>query len=206
MTLLQTESVAVIIERSFGLAEEAAPFRNLEDGSPKAVAARKRYDQRRRQVLEAMDWNFARRRVVPSIRADLLAPETHPIALAVPQDCIRVRDVKTGTCRHPFLVEGDGIFTTWIEEGRTQVIFTGDAQLPVRFPPVFTQALEFLLAADWAMLYARSINRAGELRRAYQLAIEEASYQEAGEQSEDEVYADSEFSSFLKGENGSAPW
>ncbi|GAB1361825.1 hypothetical protein MASR1M32_10610 [Rhodobacter sp.] len=61
-TILQAEDPTAICRRALGLAEARSRNFSLEDSSSEAQEARLRYDQRRRTVLELLDWNFARRR------------------------------------------------------------------------------------------------------------------------------------------------
>ncbi|MES2667456.1 MAG: hypothetical protein V4712_15260 [Pseudomonadota bacterium] len=188
MTILQAESATAICQRALGWAEHRNTFDSLEDASQLARECRLRYDIRRRAVLEGLDWRFARRRrAAQAVEADATPPE-YPFAWARPPEHLRIRGMFAATSRTPLRhVIEDVIYTA--EGGPLQVVFTYDASNPALFPPVFTTALEFLLASEFAMLYARSVNRAEIMLANFRRAMEEADATEAAERSEDEAYA-----------------
>ena len=186
MTVFQTEDANAIVERALGWAEHRSRFAGLEDQSAEAKAARLRYDTRRRGVLESLDWNFARRRVVPSVRTDLTPPPDLPVAFARPANARRIRDVLTGITPQRWRAEV-GIFAQSSDDA--QIVFTGDETSPVLFPAHFVQALEFLLAAEFALNFARSANRSKIMLDNFRDAMREADIIEAQEQSADSAYA-----------------
>jgi hypothetical protein len=189
MPVLQSESILAICQRALGLAESRNRFTSLEDGSEEAFEARLRYDQRRRAVLEMLDWRFARRRVVAQSVAAPATPDGLTAAWARPVECIRIRGLFTPGCSTPLrhMVE-DVIYTA--PATPVQIVYTFDAQNPELFPPMFTQALEHMLAADFAMIFARSVNRMEVLRGLFRDILREADQIEAAERSEDSAYAD----------------
>lgn len=182
---LQQESALVICQRALGLAEARGRFTSLEDLSDEAQEARRRYDQRRRTVLEALDWNFARQRLPGQPVAAAATPPGFPSAWAVPPSCLRIRGVwnELRLLRH----KREAILFTE-DAAAVQIVFTGDANDPTLFPPVFTQALEYLLAADFSMLYGRSANRQDLMLAQFRRAMVEADAAEAAERSEDPAY------------------
>lgn len=186
MTLLQAESATVICLRALALAEHDGNFTSLEDATPIAREARLRYDIRRRTVLEALDWRFARRRVAgQGVNADV-CPAGYEKAWQRPLECIRIRGVWDGAFLIPHVIE-EVIFTA--DVAAVQIVYTGDVFDAARFPPVFTTALELLLAADFAMKYARSINRHDSFLQDFRRCMEEADSIEAGELSQTDAFA-----------------
>lgn len=183
--ILQTESSAAIVQRALGWAEEDNRFDSLEDESNEAREGRLRYDIRRRAVLEALDWNFARRRIVsPSVLANAY-PDDLPFAYPLPVQCLRVRNMRA--CgRNIRWAREEQLFAA---VGGAQTIYTLDVRNPTLFPPVFTTALEFLLAADFVMIFSRSVNRANVMFDKFRMTMTEADQMEGQERSNDVAYA-----------------
>lgn len=181
MAVLTTESETVICRRALGLAECGNRFTSLEDGSAEAVDARLRYDARRRSVLEGLDWGFARRRVAGTRVSAPACPPGLPAAWSLPPHCLRIRGVWDATCliRHQ---REEFVFTDDVPA--VQIVFTVDQQNPVLFPPIFAQALEFLLASEFAMVFARSVNRADVMLSNFRSTMQEADALEAAERSD----------------------
>lgn len=184
MSVLQTESEAVIVQRALGLAESANRFDSLEDDTTEAREGRLRYDIRRRTVLEALDWNYARRRVLGTAVTASATPDAQPYAYALPPQTLRIRGVRAG-----------GVSASWSRENviyaslpDAQIVYTIDEQNPVLFPPVFTSALEFLLAADFAMIFARSVNRSKIMLKNFRDTMRDADEMEGQERSNDCAY------------------
>lgn len=196
MPVLQSESALVICQRALGLAEARNRFTSLEDGSDEAREARLRYDQRRRVMLEVMDWRFARRRAIAQSVPATATPVGLTAAWARPPECIRIRGMFTAGDPSPLRhVVEEVIYTEPV--ATPQIVFTFDAQNPELFPPVFTMALEHLLAADFAMIYARSVNRMEVLKGALRDILRDADQIEASERSEDPAYGDDPWTSAI---------
>jgi hypothetical protein len=186
MSILQAESAVAICKRALNLAEHRNTFDSLEENSQLAREARLRYDMRRRQVLEALDWNFARRRVLGTkVNVDV-APDLYPTAWARPPECLRIRGIWAGGYLLTHVVE-ELIFTESYDA--VQIVFTAEKNDPVLFPPIFTSALEYLLASDFSMIYARSVNRQEIMLQRFREAMAEADATEAAERSETDAYA-----------------
>lgn len=198
MPVLQAESAVAICQRALGWAEQRSPFTSLEDNSALARDCKLRYDIRRRAVLEALDWRFARRRAAGVRVANVLGPVDQPTAWARPEDCLRVRGVYAGATLLTHTIEEE-IFTA--EHAAVQIVFTADKANPPQFPPIFTAALEFLLASEFSMLFARSVNRADVMMQNFRRTMEEADALEAGERSETDAYASGSWVDAIE-----APW
>ena len=159
---------------------------SLEDGSDLARTCRLRYDARRRTVLEALDWGFARRRTAGQAVLDAVCPPGFDAAWQVPTETLRLRAVWDG-----------GNLLRWTREAliftpaaaAVQIVTTADFHDPTRFPPIFTQALEFVLAAEFAMIFARSVNRADVMMANYRNTLADADALEAAERSQSDAYA-----------------
>lgn len=187
MSVLQSESMSDIVARAFGWAEHKARFDSLEDGTIDARQARIAYDARRRNVLESMDWNFARHRYAPNqVLLNTPTPQGMPFAFSVPPGCLRVRNVMAGYQDLTWEREAQ-IFASAGDD--LQVVYTFDETNAGIFAPSFTLALEFLLAAQFAMTYARSVNRSNHMLQNYRDAMREADQMEGAEQSNDDAYA-----------------
>jgi hypothetical protein len=185
MTILQAESAVAICKRALNLAEHRNTFDSLEEPSTLAREAKLRYDIRRRQILEALDWNFARRRTVGQAVEVEATPDLYPSAWSRPPECIRIRGIWSGGILLRHVVE-EVIFTE--ARDAVQIVFTAEKSDPVLFPPCFTSALEFLLAADFSMMYARSVNRQEIMLGRFRDAMTEADAIEAAERSETDAY------------------
>lgn len=187
MTILQTESATVICQRALGLAEHRQTFSSLEDGTTLANECRLRYDTRRRSVLSAMDWGFARYRAAGQAVVTP-APVEFPRAWVIPPEFLRLRsvlDASGNVIRHR---RERVIFTA--DTDPVQIVYTSDFHDATQFPPEFTQALEFLLAAEFAMIYARSVNRFDVMMQNFRATIQEAESIEGLERSDDQAFAD----------------
>jgi hypothetical protein len=187
-TLLQAEDPTAICRRALGLAEARARSFSLEDGSSEADEARLRYDQRRRTVLELLDWNFARARVAGQAVVAEAWPEDMPAAWARPPECIRIRGLFRQGCDRPLRHKAEELLYTE-DGGPVQIVFTRDRVNASLFPPVFTRALEYLLAADFAAVFARSVNRQEVMLNFFADAMREADQIEAGERGDTEAFA-----------------
>lgn len=178
MTILQEESAVLICQRALALAEYDVQLVSLQDGTPVARQALTRYDFRRRSVLERLDWAFARSRVVGQAVVGAVAPPDLPAAWSRPPRGLRIRAVWADGVALRFRAEGH-VFSEAAEA--VQIVFTDDASNPVLFPPIFTAAVEYLLAADFSMLFARSISRQEVMLRLAEEALREADMLEAFE-------------------------
>lgn len=182
MSVLTAESPTVICQRALGLAECRNRFTSLEDTSAEATEARLRYDARRRSILEALDWGFARRRVVGQAVAQAATPPGLPRCWAMPPECLRIRAVYPMGCDRPTRHQREEYVYT-ADHGSVQIVFTRDIHNAMLFPAVFVQALEFLLASEFAMVFARSVNRADAMLGNFRSAMQEADALEAAERS-----------------------
>lgn len=192
MSILQEDDEVSICKRALGLAEHFADFDGLEDNTQAAREARLRYDPRRRLILETLDWNFARRRAIASLRTDVVTPFGLPVAVARAQQQLRVREVNTEDRRQRFLVE-EHVFTDHHEVGKTQIVYTADETRHGLFAPSFVMALELLLAADFCIVFGRSLNRSNEYRAECRRVLQSADEIEGMERSDDDAYAPTAF-------------
>ncbi|WP_226779015.1 hypothetical protein [Oceaniglobus trochenteri] len=185
MPILQTESETAIVQRALGLAESANSFDSLEDDSDEAREGRLRYDHRRRVILEAIDWNFARARIASVAAQPNAFPANQPYAYALPPNLLRVRNVMVGT--RPVSWSRERLI--YAAEPNAQIVYTWDERNPVLFSPIFTSALEYLLAADFSMIFARSVNRQQVMLQELRRVMQDADEIEGMERSDDCAYA-----------------
>ena len=185
MAVFQADSASDIVERAFAWAEHRQRFKSLEDGSNDARQARIMYDARRRNVLEAIDWNFARHRAVPgAVVVNTPTPPGMPFAFSTPHDSLSVREVLADNTRLTWRREAN----VYTNSAPTQIAFTRDETNTALFVPSFTLGLEYLLAAQFAMVYARSVNRSNVMLDNYRRAMQEADQAEGAERSNDDAY------------------
>ena len=177
-TVLQEESVVLICQRAMALAEFDYQLDSLQDGSQVARQSIARYDFRRRGILERLDWAFARTRINGQSVPAAVAPPDLPSAWARPPRALRIRAVWSEGRTLRYRAEAN-LFTE--EASAVQIVYTSEADNPALFPPIFTTALEYFLAADFSMLFARSINRQEVMLQLMQGALEEADQMEAFE-------------------------
>lgn len=204
MTLLQTEDAVAICRRALGLVEAANSFDSLEDLSNEAQEARLRYDIRRRALLEALDWNFARRRANGSRVVVDATPHDLPYAYAIPANTLRIRNVHVGRINAQWSREE----YVYADMESAQMVYTVDVQNPVVFAPIFTSALEYLLAVDFAMIFSRSVNRSEVARTNFRRIMDDADQMEGLERSNGEAYASGGWVDVIEGSSliGGVSW
>lgn len=176
MTILQEESDVLICQRALALAEYDYVLVSLQDETPVARQVLTRYDICRRMILERLDWGFARSRHVGQAVSSLVTPPGMPAAWSRPARALRVRAVWSGTTRLRFRAEAH-VFSE--AAAAVQIVVTDDASNPALFPPIFTTALQYLLAADFSMVFARSVNRQEVMLSLAERALQEADVVEA---------------------------
>ena len=136
----------------------------LTDSSEAARQCRLWYDLSREQVLEAFNWNFARRRLSLALHGDVISGiSTDPLAgvwrfrYQYPADCIKIRKIQNPNSPPddslPFDVELDlkgetkSILT---DQEDAVLVYTMNLKSPELFSPTFVQALSHLLASKIA--------------------------------------------------------
>ena len=156
----------------------AEKITDLSEGSPAALDCARLYEPLRDALLAAHPWRFAEAHQALALMADA-APAGWTYAYALPADCLAARavvDGQTGITERPsppvpFAVSGATVLT---DQVGAVLIYTRRATDPVRFDPLFTDALATKLAADLAM--ARRLDRLirDQMVRDHQLIMAQA--------------------------------
>lgn len=120
------------------------PIASLNDPSKAAILSNARYDQIRRELLRAHDWNFAKK------QAQLAAAATPPLftyanAYPTPADFIRMSDLPDNE-QAIWEVIGNQIMTD--EGAPLNAVYISDIQDPTRFDPIFVAGLGLAMAVE----------------------------------------------------------
>lgn len=155
------------------------------------------YPSCRDMVLEAVDWNFATKRVVLSL---LTNTQTNwEYAYAYPADAVRVRALvlegkrAPGQAAVPFEVaqmDGQRVILTDLPEA--EMIYTARVENPNLFSPTFTTALTYLLASRVAVPLTGKPDMAAQARQGYLLTLASAAAHSLNEVQRDQM-PDDEF-------------
>lgn len=170
------------------------PISSLDEaGSEEARVCKQLYAQKRDELLQDFDWSFARRRValaqLATTRSDYL------YVYGVPDDCISPRCILPGGRRWtpidkwpPFEVEA-------AEDGNGQVILCNVTPAELRytmrftavgrFPPLWTEALAWLLAAELAQALKKDTALSDSNLKKFVLALSRAKKASATERQDE---------------------
>jgi len=125
------------------------PIQSLNEQSAEAQSCKLLFEAARDDQLAAQDWTFARQRVALAELGEPPAGWSHRYAL--PSDCLAARglagDPRTGFPA-PHRIEGGALLT---DAPAAVLVYTGTVTDPARFPPGFSTALSWRLAADLAL-------------------------------------------------------
>ena len=133
----------------------AEKITDLSEASPAALDCARLYEPLRDALLAAHPWRFAEAHQPLAALADA-APAGWTYAFALPSDCLAARavvDGQTGPSEQPappvpFAVSGATVLT---DQAGAVLIYTRRVSDPVRFDPLFADALATKIAADLAM-------------------------------------------------------
>ena len=139
----------------------AEKITDFQEGSPAALDCARLYEPMRDALLAAHPWRFAEARQALAPLAEA-APAGWVYAYALPTDCLAARavvDGATGASERPaspipFAVSGATVLT---DQASATLIYTQRVADPMRFDPLFAEALATKLAADLSM--ARRLDR-----------------------------------------------
>ena len=168
---------------------------SLEEVSSEAAEINLWYDWSRRQVLEAFDWGFARRRLALALHGDTISTTTgDPLAgvwgyrYQYPADCIVMRKIQNPNAppddATPFDIETnlDGTQKTILTDLQDAVgVYTYDAVSPTLFSPFFVSTLSHLIAHYVAFPLTGKRNIKGDELQIYQELIRIAPAHSANE-------------------------
>lgn len=151
---------------------------SLTDGDTKASTCAQRYPVARDSVLQMHPWNFAIKRAQRS--ADTAAPVYgFANAFSLPADCLQVLDLEDAGLGEDWRVENGKILADLGSPLRFRYI----ARItdPVRFSPLFRDALELYLASQMATALTDSQSRRENLLREFRALLSEARSTDAQE-------------------------
>ena len=181
----------LIARRALSWTGSTGPLTSLSDSTPHAQSANLWLPQARISVLDAFDWNFARKRAVLqaiTTRPDGLAREW-TYAYQLPSDCVRPRNIvrnapKISYRPIPFeeslsemnTEETERVLLT--DEPNATLTYTFEQTNPVTYTPSFADALILKLATYLGGSIGSS-RRIQELEELYMRALSMAKTDEA---------------------------
>ena len=126
---------------------------NIEvDTSAEGKEANIWYDQARKQALEAVNWDFARRRSVLSLHGNAAPTHDWSYRYIWPNDCIAPRYIENPAGNDedaaPYTVEyaDNGTRSILCDLAQATLVYTRNQENTGIFTPMFTLALSYLLA------------------------------------------------------------
>ncbi len=150
------------------------------------------YEQTRDAVLAAHDWNFANKRIVLAGLGS--PPSDYLYRYQFPTDCLTARHLLApvkGAEPAPFRVassedrSGNDITVILTDVKNAELSYTAKITDPNRFPPLFIDALSWLLAARLAPALTKKKEKHHECLSIYQSIIAEARAVDSAEGEED---------------------
>ncbi len=162
---------------------------NFTENTVEANQAQLWYDLSRQQVLEAFDWNFARKRLTLAAHSEDPPDGVWEYRYQYPADCLHFRKINNpsgdAVDAIPFDVESDATgqtksILTDLEDAIG--VYTFDLESPVFFSPLFIDALSTRLAAHIAIaLTGKAVIRDGMFKLS-EAIIAQAAAHSANEQ------------------------
>ncbi len=147
-----------------------APVLAITDITKPAKVMNLWYDPTRDEVIRAAEWTFARTRSeIARLTDDPDFGWDYQYQLPVKPKCLRVLRLVEGTA---YVVEGDRLLTNF-ETAKIQ--YLQRITDPSKFDPLFTKALSYKLANDACFDITGSLERQGQLTRAYEHLLNIAS-------------------------------
>ncbi len=157
----------------------------LDEQTVEAKAINTWYDYSLQQALEAFDWNFARRRIVLNLHADVISTTTEqPLAgvwgfrYSYPPDCVTMRKLQHPNGppdnAHPYEIELslDGTEKTIVTNVEKAVaVYTFVQTAANLYTPGFVLGLSFALAANVAFTLTGKLSVKKAMRNDFITAI-----------------------------------
>jgi hypothetical protein len=153
------------------------------------------YDASRRQILEAYDWSFARKKTVAALAAHADDPDEGLWAYRFdpPSDALAIRRIvnptNVGSNAIPYeneISETSGTMSVQTNVEETKVVYTFDQEDPTLYSEFFTEALSHLLAANISFPITRKRSLKGDHLGLYRQLLPTAAAFDANERQEDE--------------------
>lgn len=170
-----------------------ATIEDFDEASIEAKQIKLWYDFSRLQVLEALDWNFARKRLVLAEHSDAAPIPEWQYRYQYPADCVVLRKLvspygKTANVV-PFKVENslDGTVKTIVTDLETaSADYTFDLSATSLFSPMFIEALSYLLASHIAYPIRGDLKIAQNCFSTFLMTLRLAEASNANEQGQEE--------------------
>jgi hypothetical protein len=179
---------------------------SLTEASTEGRACALLYPLKREQALASFPWAFATKREELALLSGGTTPQEEPrsgwaFVYALPADCLSPQYIWAGKRnptpeqRPPFTTElassGDGrVLLTDVEDA--QLVYTAPVTTAVRFPPLFVEALAWLLASELALSLRKEPGLGRAALMQWQAALGAAGAQALREQQTD-VAPDADF-------------
>lgn len=172
----------------------------LTDRTTEARVATVHYDDAVQAVLASAPWNFATRRALLAELTDHTRSGWE-FVYSLPADCITARYLYSGLNspavdqRPAFNIEMNDTATAKVlvtNREQAELVYTSLVTEAPMFPPLFTQALAWRLAADFALALPVKASVGLEMEKGYSQALRMAAATEF-QQSQSEQPQDSEF-------------
>jgi hypothetical protein len=156
------------------------------DTSLEAVQATLWFDQARREVLEAFDWNFARKRGALSLHDEDAPDGQWSYRYTYPSDCLQARKIVNAVGRTAdvvaFEIEEFGDEVTILTDAEDAIlIYTSDQDNNAVWSNRFTQALALLIAHYMAFALTGNLGTKEGMGQLYARAIRSATGSNASE-------------------------
>lgn len=172
---------------------------NIEtEKSNEALQCKLWYDQCRREILQARDWNIARERIALALTSGT-PPTNWTYEYTYPNRCVAVRGLVVPglpwprkEMRSPFEIGNNGSqVVLWTDLAEAECVFTFDLEDTTVFQPFFISALAYLIASEISIPLTTKPDLSEQARKAYaymlrQAAIEDAKEGETGAEPETE--------------------
>lgn len=161
---------------------------SLSDNTPQANECNRLYDPTRDAVLEKFNWNFARKRIILSLKSETYAGWTY--AYAYPSDCIKARKIynsvgeSTISGKIKFEVAIDDALTARIiltEQEDAVLIYTARVTTPNMFSSQFVTAMGYAMAVELTVPLRADVALKETMRLEYINIIEQAGAEDANE-------------------------
>lgn len=169
-----------ICQRAMTAAEHDLPFAGFTDPADGAFM-RLHYDAAWTHVLEAIDWNFARRWAVLEQVSGVTGPPAMPYTFPVPPEVVRIRLVEDPVAVR-WQIAGRHLHAD--DEGPLTVRHTALAANPGEWPESFAACVVAYLGGLIAPRFSRSQNRAAILFERFADLLDSAAHAEAREGSD----------------------
>jgi hypothetical protein len=183
------EDAVEIVNMALSHLGNSAVIEDIDELSAEARQGKLWYEAARREALEALNWNFARRRIALSLHSEPPPEGQWHFRYQYPADCLKARFIVNplGPQADPVpfeieMVEDERTILVDLDEAR--LIYTRDHALVSSFSPMFVNALAFLLASKLATALTGSVRKKELMMQAFGQAMYAAIQSNAGEGTE----------------------